>query len=152
MVSHWCLSDNKSSQFFRTLLSILADINSAVVWIVSTRPHISKSSSSSTNPLVTVPRPPITIGIIIAFMFFSFFNSLAGSRYLFLFLHSFNFILRSNGPAKFTILLFLFFSFVDYYKFCSPGQDLVIRLYFEILLLLLLFVTPNHNCLKITEY
>ena len=38
MVFHWSLSDSKSPQFSRTLLSILADLNNAVVWMVSTCP------------------------------------------------------------------------------------------------------------------
>ena len=59
MVSHWSLSDSKSPQVSRTLLSILADITEAVVRIVSTRPVISKSSSPFTNSLVTVPSAAI---------------------------------------------------------------------------------------------
>ena len=53
MVSHWSLSNTKSPQVSRTLLSIQADLNSALVWMVSTRPLIYKSSSHYTNPLVT---------------------------------------------------------------------------------------------------
>ena len=41
MVFHWSLSDSKSPQVSRTLLSILAVLNNAVVWIVSTRPPTS---------------------------------------------------------------------------------------------------------------
>ena len=78
--------------------------------MVSTRPPTSKSSSSFSNPLVTVPKAPITIGIIVTFMFHSFFNSLARLRYLSFFLHSFSFILWSTGTAKSTILQFLLFS------------------------------------------
>ena len=37
MVFHWSLNDNTSPQVSSTLLSILADLNSAVVWMVSTR-------------------------------------------------------------------------------------------------------------------
>ena len=70
MVSYWSLSDSKSPQVSRTLLNILADLNN-VVWMVSTRPLISKSSSPCINPLVTVPRAPITIGITVTFMFYS---------------------------------------------------------------------------------
>ena len=70
MVFHWSLSDSKSLQVSRTPLSILADLINAVVWIVSTL-LISKSSSPCTNPLVTVPSAPITIGISVTFMFFS---------------------------------------------------------------------------------
>ena len=45
MVFLWSLSDSKSPQVSRTLLSILADLNNAVVRMVSTRVFISKSSS-----------------------------------------------------------------------------------------------------------
>ena len=42
-VSHWSLSDSKLPQVFRNLFSILADLNNNVaVWMVSTRPLISK--------------------------------------------------------------------------------------------------------------
>ena len=84
-VFHWSLIGNKSPQISRTLLSILAVLNNAVVWMVSTHPPTFKSSSSFNNLLVTVPKPPITIGIIITFIFHSFFNYLARSRYLSLF-------------------------------------------------------------------
>ena len=77
MVSHWSLSDSKFPQVSRTLLSILADLDNAVIWMVSNRPLISKSFSLCINPLVTVPRAPITIGITVTFMFHNFFNSLA---------------------------------------------------------------------------
>ena len=109
MVSYWSLSDNKSPQVSRTLLSILADLNNTVVWMVSTRPVISKSFSPCTNPLVTVPRAQITIGIIFTFIFQSFSNFLARSRYLSLFSHSFNFTLWSAGTAKSTALQVIFF-------------------------------------------
>ena len=74
MVLHWSLSDSKSPQVFKTRLRILAVLNNAVVWIVSTRPPISKSSRPFNNPLVIVPKVPITIGTIVTFMFHSFFN------------------------------------------------------------------------------
>ena len=112
MVSHRNLNDNKSPQVFRTLLGILADLNNAVIWMVSTRPVISKSSSPCSNPLVTVPRAPITIGIIVIFMFYSFFNSLARSWYLSLFSLSFNFTLWSAGTAKSIIVHVLLFMLI----------------------------------------
>ena len=77
MVFHWSLSDTKSSQDSRTLLSILAVLNNLVVWMVFTRPPTSKSSSVFNNPLLTVPNTPIKIGIIGTSMFHSFFKSLA---------------------------------------------------------------------------
>ena len=103
MVFHWSLSDSKSPQVSRTLLSILAVLNNAVVWMVSTRPPTSKSSCLFSNPLVTVLNIPITIGIIVTCMFHSFFNSLARSMYLSFFSHSFSFILWSAGTVKSTI-------------------------------------------------
>ena len=109
MVFYWCLSDSKSPQLSRILLCILAVLNNAVVWIVPTRPPTSKSSRPFNNSLVTVPKGPISIGIIVTFMFLSFFNSLVRLRYLFLFSHSFSFILWSAGTAKSTILYILFF-------------------------------------------
>ena len=70
MVFHWSLSDSKSPQISRTLLSFLAVLNNAVVWMISTRPPTAKSSSPFSNPLVTVPNTPITIGIIVTCIFF----------------------------------------------------------------------------------
>ena len=64
MVFHWSLSDSKSPQVSRTLLSILAVFNNAVVWMVSTRSPTSKSSRPFNNPLVTVPKAPITICLL----------------------------------------------------------------------------------------
>ena len=115
MVFHWRLCDNKSPQVFRTLLSILAVFNNAAVWMVSTRLPTSKSSRPFNNPLVTVPKAPITIGIIVTFMFRSFFNSLARSECLSLFSHSFSFILWSTGIAKSTILQIFFFFFFFFF-------------------------------------
>ena len=111
MVFHWSWCDNKSPQISRTLFSILAVLNNVVVWIVSTRPPSSKSSSPFCNPLLTVPNAPITIGIIVNCMFHSFFfNSLARLRYLCFFSHSSSFILWSaRTAAKSTILRILFF-------------------------------------------
>ena len=109
MVFHWILSDSKSPQVARTLLSILAILNNVVVWIVFTRPPTFKSSRPFDNPLVIVPKAPITIGTIVTFMFHSFFNSLAKSRYLSFFSRSFSFILWSAGTVKSTILQILFF-------------------------------------------
>ena len=69
MVFHWSLRDSKSSQVLRTHLSILAVLSKAVVWIVSTRPPTSKSFRPFNNPLVIVPKAPLTIGTIVTFMF-----------------------------------------------------------------------------------
>ena len=79
MVFFWSFRDSKSHQFSRTLLSILTQLNNAVV---STRPLISKSSTHIIDTLVTLPNAPIKIGITITFMFRSFFSSQARSKYL----------------------------------------------------------------------
>ena len=112
MVFHWSFSDSKSPQVSRILLNILAVLNNAVVWLVSTRQPTPKSSSPFDNPLVTVPKVSITIGIIVTCMFHSFFNSIARSRYLSFFSNSFSFILWLAGTPKLTIFQILFlFSF-----------------------------------------
>ena len=48
MIFHWSLSDSNFTQISRTLLSILANLNNAVVWTVSTRPLIFTSYSHCT--------------------------------------------------------------------------------------------------------
>ena len=50
MVFHRSLSDSKSTQVYRTLLSILAVLNNGLVLMVYTCPLISNSSSPCTNP------------------------------------------------------------------------------------------------------
>ena len=127
MVFHWSLSDSKSPQVSWILLSILAVLNNVVVWMVSTCPLTSKSSSPFGNPLVTVPKAQITIGIIITCLFHSFFNSLARSRYLSFFSYSFSFILWSAGQQSRQFYNFSFFLLI------------IIRSGLLLLLLLLLF-------------
>ena len=110
MVIYWGLSDSKSSQVSRTLLSILSVLNNDVGWLVSLRPLISKSSSPFNNPLVTVPRIPITIGISAILIFHSFFNSLARSRHLSFFFTFFQFyfvVSRNRKVRNFASSLFL---------------------------------------------
>ena len=128
MVFHWRLSDSKSPHIFRTHLRILTVLSNAVVWIVSTRLPTSKSSMPFNNPLVIVPKAPITIDTIVTFTFHSFFNSLARSRYLSFFSHSFRFILWSAGTTKSSILQILFFVVVDYYKVWSSSRRSVYML------------------------
>ena len=125
MVSHRSLCDSKSHQLYRILLCILADLTNAVVWMVSTRPLISKSSSPSNNPLVTVPKAPITIGIIVTFLSHSFFNSLARSRYLsfffFFFFVFFQFYSVASWESKVhnsASSLFSFFFVCFFFFFC----------------------------------
>ena len=108
MISHWRLNEKKSPQGSRTLLSILAELNNAFVWMVSTRPLISKSFSPCTSPLVTVLSTTITIDITV-----TVFSSPARSRSWYLFSLSINFIQWSIRTAKPTIQQ-VFFSFFDW--------------------------------------
>ena len=68
MVFHCSSGDSKSPQVSRTLLNILTDLNNVVIWIVSARLLISKSSCPFINTLGTVPSALITIGITVTFM------------------------------------------------------------------------------------
>ena len=111
MVLHWRLSDSKSPQVSRTLLSILAVFNNAVVWMVSTRPLTSISSRPFNNPLVTLPKATITIGIIFTFIF----------------------------PCKVEILISLF-TFFQFYSVVSQDSKVNNFSDFLLLLLLLLLL------------
>ena len=78
MAFHWSLTDSKYPQVSRTLLTILAVLNNVVVYMVSTCSPASKSSSPFNNPLMTIPKAPITIDIIVTFMFHIFSNPCQG--------------------------------------------------------------------------
>ena len=125
MVFHWSLSDSKSPQVTRIFLSILAVHNNAVVWMVSTRPPTSKSSSPFSNPFVTVPNAPITIGIIVTCMFHSYFHSLARPRYLSFFSHPSVLFCGQPGQqsrqfCKFSFLCRLSFRLVFWPRLSDP--------------------------------
>ena len=134
----WSLSVSKSSQVSRTLLSILADLNKPVVWMVSTRPLISKSSSHCTSLLVTVPSASITIGITITFVFHRFFCSLARSKYSISFLQFYP-LISQNGN----------FFFCWQYLVWSSGWDSEIHLYlaFRRILCVLFSRTDYVSCM-----
>ena len=91
------------SSSLQPLLSNFADLNNAVVWMISFRPVISKFHSPCTNPWVIVPVAPVIIGIKVTFMFHSFSRALARSWYLSLFSLPFNFTQWSAGTSKPTI-------------------------------------------------
>ena len=96
-------------QVSRTLLSILAIFNNADVWMVSTRPPTSKSSRPFNNPLVTVQKAPITIGIIVTFMFHSFFQFSSEVKVLislFTFFQFYSVVSRDSKVDNFADFLF----------------------------------------------
>ena len=107
MVFHWRLSDSKSPQVSRTLLSILAVLNNAVVWMVSARLPTSMSPSPFSNPLVTVPNAPITIGIIVTCMFNSFFQFSSKVEVLFTFFQFYSVVIREAKSIILHVLSFL---------------------------------------------
>ena len=79
--------------------------------MVSTRPLISKSSSPFNNPLVTVPKTPITIGITVTFMFHSFFqfpNKVQVFILLFTFFQFYSIVSRDSKVHNFASSLFFF--------------------------------------------
>ena len=65
---NWFLSNSKSPQVSRTLLSILADLNNGVVGKVSVLLLISFSSSFFSKPLETVPSASTSISILVSFI------------------------------------------------------------------------------------
>ena len=119
MVFHWSLSDSKSPQVSRILLSILVVLNNAVVWMVYNRPPTSKSSGTFSNPLVTVPKAPITSGIIVTCMFDSFF--------------------QFPSKVEVLILLFTFFQFYSVVSRDSKVDNFASFLFFLLLLLLIMW-------------
>ena len=117
MYFHRTLSDSKFLQVSRTLLSILTVLNNAVVWMVSTDSLTSKSSCSFNNPFVTEPKAPITIGMIVTFVFHRFFQFPCKVEVLILLFTFFQFYSVVSGDRRvpsFTNSLF----FVDFYYYC----------------------------------
>ena len=94
--------------------------------MVTIRPPISISSSPLSNPLETVP---ITIGITIIFMFYSFLSSLARSKSFSLFSVSLIFTLWSAKTTKFILRQVLyFFSIITGLVFWPGLGDLLLLL------------------------
>ena len=102
------LSESKSLQVSRTLLSILADLNNTLVWIVSTCPLISKSSCPRTNPFVTLYKEYQLQSLLQSpscYMFCVFFSSLAKFMHLSLFSLFFQFyrVINRNGKVQYSV-------------------------------------------------
>ena len=92
-------SDTKFLLVYRTLLSILPDLNKAVVWMVLILPLIFSSLCLFPIPLWSISKAPTRINIGVTFMFHSFSNPLARSTYLSIF-SLFLYSLWSIGTAK----------------------------------------------------
>ena len=104
MIFHQSLCNSKSTEVYKTLLSILAGLF----------PLIFCSSSLFARPLGSVQITPTIIGITVTFMSHRFFSSLTISKYLlfFFFLLSFIFTRWSVGTAQST-RFHLRFSFLN---------------------------------------
>ena len=99
------------------LFSVFWSISNAVLWMISTRPLISKSSSPFINP-----KALITIGINVTLMFHSFFQFLGKVEIfilLFTFFKFYSVVSRDSKDHNFVNSLF----FVDYYKVWSSSRD-----------------------------
>ena len=88
----------------------------AVVWMVSTCPPTSKSLSPFNNPLVTMPKASIMIGIIVTFLFHSFF--------------------QFSSKVQVLILLFTFFQFYSVVSWDSKVHNFASSLSFFLLITL----------------
>ena len=132
MVFYWTLSDCKFPQIFRMLLTILVDLNNSVIWMVSTRPLISKYPSPNKNALSTVPSVSIVNSIKLTFMFHCFLFLLFSKVYVFIVVFAFlqfcyviSHILRIVFSVRDT-------PFVRMFKFKLLAQFLVDHLHYSV--------------------
>ena len=72
VVFYWNRNISKFTHVSRTLLSILADSNNAVVWMVSILPLISSATRPLSKPLRTVPNA-LTVSVTVTPCLFGFF-------------------------------------------------------------------------------
>ena len=85
--------------------------------MVSTRPPTAKSSSPYNNTLVTIPKAPITIGIILTSMFYFFFKFSSKVEVLilrFTFFQFYSLVSRNSGVNNFANSLFFFVYYIRY--------------------------------------
>ena len=119
---HWSLSDIKSPEVSGTLLRILSDLNKF---------GLSPPVPLFPSPPVFVLREPITIGIIVTFMFHGFFQIPSKVEVfipLFAFFQFYYVVRRDSKVYKTASSHF----FVVYYEVWSSGRDYESRLYLKI--------------------
>ena len=104
VVFHWSGNDSNYLQISRTLLSILGDLNNAVVCGVSILSLIFQFFQFFCKPSETIPSATTTTSIRVTLMFHCFcccfFSSLARSKYLSIFSFPFIFNLWSTRKTK----------------------------------------------------
>ena len=110
MVFHGGPSDRKIPQVSKTFLSIIADLNNTLVWVVSSLPLISSNSSSLlAKSLGTAPSAPTTIGITVTLMLHSLFSSLVQEiLYVFVFFY-FHSVVSCKGQIPLDGEVFCYF-------------------------------------------
>ena len=125
---YFSLSDSKSPQVSRTLLSILANLSNAVVWMVSIRLLISDSTRPFSRLLKTVSNALDKISISLTFLFLCFFCSLVRSNYLFILSLSFIFTMQSAGIAKSRRRQIVFFFYQFTFLLTNTKSGLHVRI------------------------
>ena len=113
MIFYWSLSDSYSPQVSRNFLSILVNLNNAIVLMVFTYLLIFKPSCLLIKFLGVIPSTPITIGIIVTFLFYSFLVLKLG--------------LRTYLSFYFLLFLLCDLLFGWFYFFCLLSLGQVIR-------------------------
>ena len=126
---YWRLSDSKSPQVPRTLLSILDDLINSVVWMVSVLLRISNSSSRFSKLLGVISSTPTTNDITVTLTFKSFFLVLWQNLSIYLFA-CFYFYTEVRQNSKIISAANSFF--VNWYEVRSSNRSLVFHLYLKI--------------------
>ena len=107
-ICHWSLSDSKSPRVSWTFLSILADLNCIVVWMVSILPLTSNSTTLFSDSFGTPFQVHQLQLVSPSSSCFSFCSSLARSKYLSIFLLSFIFTLVCFNSKIYFMTRFFF--------------------------------------------
>ena len=99
-ILHWSLIDSKCLQVSRTLLSILVDLDNAVIWLVSFRSPKFQLFQSPFQALGDRSKCWSHNWLTVSLIFGSFLSSPAKSKYLSLYWLSLIFTLWSTGTAN----------------------------------------------------
>ena len=117
------LSESKFLQISRTLLSILANLNNSVVWMIFSFSLSSKYSRSFSQTLAIIPSTHIAIGNTVTFVFYYLFQSsinVCVLTCLFTFFYHFT-ALRFFFPANVSWCFFFYWVKVTGNLLKSPG-------------------------------
>ena len=125
ITDHWNVSLPSGASLWNGMFGLAEGQNATVVCMLSARSLISKSSTSSTNPWLIVLRTSYTIGIIVIFMFCSFFFQFFSKVQVFIFLLAIlQFYPQANRNSKVHYSVGSLFFFLC--SFCWMSLDLVV--------------------------